>query len=212
MRLLFIPLVFLCIGAIGAVVFDSFFEVPASFDEAIAWLRSYERWAWAIAMAVIIGDVLLPLPSLPALIALGIIYGPFFGGVLGGIAMTLGGVCGFVIARTVGRRAALYLIGEHDVTRAQRFFDRWGIHAVTLGRAIGGPAECAVVFAGIAGMAFPRVLAALMMGGFSASFVNAWLGSLAVERPVLAVILVVSVLGALAYLARRVLWAPPSVN
>jgi uncharacterized membrane protein YdjX (TVP38/TMEM64 family) len=210
-RLLLIPLCFVLLSALAALVLGERLEIPGSFAEAVAWLRSFERWAWAVAMAVIIGDFLLPLPSTPALVSLGIIYGPLLGGLLGGIATTSAGLLAFGLTRALGRRGALALVGEQDLARAQRFYDRWGIYAVALGRAIGGPLEWLVLIAGISGMPFARALAALLAGGFSAAFVTAWLGDLAVDRPALALTLVLVLAVALAWLARRLLaGAPPS--
>jgi membrane protein DedA with SNARE-associated domain len=68
------------------------------------------------------------------------------------------------------------LVGEQDLATAQHFYESWGIYAVTLGRAIGGPAEWLVLIAGILGMKFSRALVVLTIGGFSAAFVTAWLG------------------------------------
>ena len=209
MRLLLIPLLFVLLSAGIFLAVGDRLEVPASFAEAVAWVRSFERWAWAVAMGVIVADFLLPLPSTPALVGLGIIYGPLIGGLLGGLATTLAGLLAFGLTRLLGRRGALFLVGERDLARAERFYERWGIYAVTLGRAIGGPAEWLILIAGISGMAFPRVLAGLIVGGFSAAFVNAWLGDLAVDRPLLAVTLVLVLAVALAWLGRRLLSGAP---
>jgi uncharacterized membrane protein YdjX (TVP38/TMEM64 family) len=204
-RLLLIPLLFILLSALLALVLGDRVELPESFAEAVAWLRSFERWAWAVAMAVIIGDFLLPLPSTPALVTLGIIYGPLLGGVLGGIATTTAGLLAFGLTRALGRRGALYLVGEQDLARAQRFYDRWGVYAVALGRALGGPLEWLVLIAGISGMPALRASVALLVGGFSAAFVTAWLGDLAVDRPALAITLVLALASVLAWLARRAL-------
>jgi membrane-associated protein len=204
-RLLLIPLLFILVSATAAFVLGSRLEIPESFAEAVAWLRSFERWAWAVAMAVIIGDFLLPLPSTPALVCLGIVYGPWLGGLLGGVATTSAGLLAFGTTRALGRRGALYLVGEADLARAQRFYDRWGVYAVALGRALGGPLEWLVLIAGISGMPFARASAALLVGGFSAAFVTASLGDLAVDRPGLAIALVLILALFLAWLARRLL-------
>ena len=207
MRLLLIPLLFVLLSSLIALALGSQIEVPGSFAEAVAWLRSFERWAWAVAMGVIIGDFLLPLPSTPALVTLGIIYGPLLGGLLGGIATTSAGLLAFGVTRALGRRGALFLVGARDLALAQRFYDRWGIYAVVLGRAIGGPAEWLILVAGISRMPFSRVLVALVVGGFSASFVTAWLGDLAVNRPLLAITFVILLAVFLAWLSRRLLSA-----
>ena len=205
MRLLLIPLAFFLVSATAALVLGSRVEIPESFAEAVAWLRSFDRWAWAVAMAVIVGDFLLPLPSTPALVCLGIIYGPWLGGLLGGVATTSAGLLAFGTTRALGRRGALYLVGEQDLARAQRFYDRWGVYAVALGRALGGPLEWLVLIAGISGMPLLRASVALLVGGFSAAFVTAWLGDLAVDRPALAIALVLVLVLTLAWLARRLL-------
>lgn len=207
MRLLLIPLLFISLSGLVALLLGSRLEIPGSFEEAVVWLRSFERWAWLVAMAVILGDFLLPLPSIPAIVTLGIIYGPLLGGLLGGIATTSAGLLGFGLTRALGRRGALFLVGEKDLARAQRFYDRWGVYAVALGRALGGPLEWLVLIAGISRMPFRRVLVALLAGGFSASFVTAWLGDLAVDRPGLAITLVLVLATAIAWLARRLLAA-----
>ncbi len=160
-------------------------------------------------MGLITAAFPLPMPSTPALVGLGIVYGPFVGGLIGGSAATLAGLLAFGLTRSLGQRGALLLVGERDLARAQRFYDQWGIYAVVLGRAIGGPAEWLVLIAGISNMAFSRALGALIVGGFSAAFVNAWLGSLAVVRPVLSLTLVLLLATLLAWLARRTMSASP---
>ncbi len=204
-RLLLIPLLFLLFSSLTLLVFGHRLEVPETFAEAVEWLRSFDRWVWAVAMGVIIGDFLLPLPSTPAIVTLGIVYGPLMGGLLGGIATTIAGLLGFGITRALGRRGAAFLVGEDDLAWAERFYERWGIYAVVLGRAIGGPAEWLILIAGISGMPFPRVLVALIVGGFSASFVTAWLGDLAVDRPYLAITLVILLAVFFAWLSRYLL-------
>ena len=203
MRILLIPLLFVLVSTLLMVALGEHLDVPESFGEAVAWLRSFERWAWLVAMAIIIGDFLLPLPSTPALVGLGIVYGPVAGGLIGGVATTIAGLLAFGLTRSLGERGALRIVGARDLARAQRFYDRWGTYAVVLGRAIGGPAEWLVLIAGISKMPTTRALVALAFGGFSAAFVNAWLGSLAVVRPALSLTLVVALALALAWTARR---------
>ncbi len=209
MRLLLIPLLFVTLSTLAYVVFGDRLEIPESFDEAVAWIRSYERWAWAVAVGVIMGDFLLPLPSTPALVVLGIVYGPLLGGLIGGAATTTAGLMGYGLTRSLGRRGALFIVGERDLARAQRFYDRWGVSAVVLGRAVGGPLEWLILIAGISGMPFRRVLAALLAGGCTAAFVVAWLGDMAVEQPWLALSLVVMLASGLAWLGRRLLAHAP---
>jgi len=44
-----------------------------------AWLSSYGDYAWAAAIALLIADLALPVPTTAVMAALGIIYGPLLG-------------------------------------------------------------------------------------------------------------------------------------
>ncbi|HYC00669.1 MAG TPA: VTT domain-containing protein [Candidatus Limnocylindrales bacterium] len=202
MRLLIIPVFyFLFTGLLWFTIGDRL-DLPESFDEVVPWLRSFQSWAWAVAMAVVIADFLLPMPSTPALIGLGVIYGPWTGGALGGVACTTAGMMGFGLARMLGRRGALWLVDERELAAVERFYSRWGIYAVVFGRAVGGPAEWLVLTAGISGMSWLRALLGVMAGGFAAAFVHAMLGDIAVQRPLLALVIVLTLAGAMALVAR----------
>ncbi|HYC57081.1 MAG TPA: VTT domain-containing protein [Candidatus Binatia bacterium] len=205
MRLLLVPLFyFLFTGALWFTIGERI-DLPESFADVVPWLRSFQGWAWAVAMGVVVADFLLPMPSTPALISLGVIYGPWLGGALGGIACTVAGMLGFGLARLVGRRGALYLAEERELAAVERFYGRWGTYAVVFGPAVGGPAEWLVIAAGLSGMPVTRALVGVMAGGFAAAYVHALFGDLAVERPWLAMggVLVLAVV--LAMLARRMM-------
>lgn len=208
MRLLAIPLLFILVSAAVAFVLGDLDAVPASFAEAVAWLRGHGDWLWLAASAVIIGDFLLPLPSTPALVSLGMVYGPFWGGLIGGIATAVSGLLAFGVTRAIGRRGALFLVGERDLQRAEHFYARWGVSAVVIGRAVGGPLEWLVLIAGISGMPWMRATIALLLGGCASAFATAWLGHVAVDRPILAVALVVAWALAFALIGRWLL--PPA--
>ena len=42
-------------------------------------LRKYESWAWALGIALIWADLVLPVPQTAVIAALGIIYGTLLG-------------------------------------------------------------------------------------------------------------------------------------
>lgn len=207
MRLLIIPALFLLVSAAAAALLGDRIELPANFADTVEWLRGFDQWLWAVAMGAIIGDFLLPLPSTPALVALGIVYGPLWGGVLGGIATTIAGLLSFGITKALGRRGAVFLVGEADLRRAEDFYARWGVSAVVIGRAVGGPLEWLVLIAGIAGMPWGRATVAMLLGGLSSAFATAWLGHLAVDRPMTALALVGALAVCFAAVGRRIL--PP---
>ncbi|OUS00590.1 hypothetical protein A9Q81_10415 [Gammaproteobacteria bacterium 42_54_T18] len=134
-------------------------------------------------------------------------YGPIIGGALGSFGTFLAGIIGFYIARLMGEKGALFLLGENDLERANQFYEKWGFLAVALGRAIGGPAEYLVITAGLTKMSPSKVIAAVLIGGVSSSFCMAYLGSKASDNPYFAVIsavaMVVILLAIFKFLSRK---------
>jgi uncharacterized membrane protein YdjX (TVP38/TMEM64 family) len=55
-------------------------------------LRKYESWAWALGIALIWADLVLPVPQTAVIAALGIIYGTLLGGLLGTLGLITGGL------------------------------------------------------------------------------------------------------------------------
>jgi uncharacterized membrane protein YdjX (TVP38/TMEM64 family) len=186
---LIFPALLFGLSALLVWIFGDDLVFPEEFDDVVVWLRSHGEYAWAVGAGLILADSLLPVPSTPAMFSMGIIYGPLIGGAVCGAASVVAGFVGFGATRLLGRRGALFLVGEKDLERTQAFYRRWGLYAVVFGRAIGGPAEWAVILAGLSKMAVLDVLGALCLGGFASGLVIATLGAMAVTQPLLAVAL-----------------------
>jgi uncharacterized membrane protein YdjX (TVP38/TMEM64 family) len=92
-----------------AVVLASCATVPTSKEanDAVLVLRKYESWAWAVGIALIWADLVLPIPQTAVIAALGIIYGTLFGGLLGSLGLITGGLLGYGLMLTSARRFAL---------------------------------------------------------------------------------------------------------
>ena len=102
----------------------------------------------------------------------------------------------------LGRSVAEKLLGREDLARTERFYDRWGMIAVAIGRAIGGPAEWAVILAGLTKMPFHRVLIAVLLGAYISGGVIATLGAYSVFRPEIALALIVPLVAVLILVTR----------
>ena len=208
MRLLLLPLFFITVGTIFFVFFGDMYPIPESPEDLLATLKSYKDQAWIAAICIIIGDVILPLPSDITIFTLGILYGPIKGGALGSLGTFIAGIIGFYIARLMGEKGALFLLGKNDLARANTFYEKYGFLAVALGRAIGGPAEYLVITAGLTKMSPLKVIPAVFVGGVSSSFCMAYLGSQASSNPYLAVIaavaMVILLLAIFNFLSRKV--------
>ena len=202
MRLLLFPIILFALGGTLAWVFADQLAMPEDYAELVTWLRAQGDYAWAVGLLLILGDALLPVPSAPAMFAMGVIYGPLLGTLISGTAMVLASLIGYGSLKLLGRGAAVRIIGEADLERTERFYERWGMIAVIFGRAIGGPAEWAVIFAGLSNMPFRKVLGAISIGAYVASAVVASLGAMSVFEPVLALAISLAALAAIVLLSR----------
>ncbi|MEZ7981702.1 MAG: VTT domain-containing protein [Myxococcota bacterium] len=202
MRLLLFPIILFALGGTLAWAFADQLAMPEDYAELVTWLRAQGDYAWAVGLLLILGDALLPVPSAPAMFAMGVIYGPLLGTLISGTAMVLASLIGYGSLKLLGRGAAVRIIGEADLERTERFYERWGMIAVIFGRAIGGPAEWAVIFAGLSNMPFRKVLGAISIGAYVASAVVASLGAMSVFEPALALAISLTALAAIVLLSR----------
>src|SRR5512134_2240937 len=81
-------------------------------NDAVLTLRRYESWAWALGIALIWIDLVLPIPQAAVLAALGIIYGTALGGLLGSLGLITSGLLGYVLMLTSARRYLQRFIGR----------------------------------------------------------------------------------------------------
>ena len=55
---------------------------PQDANDAVLMLRKYDTWAWAVGIALIWADLVLPVPQTVVIAALGITYGTVLGGLV----------------------------------------------------------------------------------------------------------------------------------
>ena len=205
MRLLLIILALVLVFAGSWFIFGDRFDLKWQGDEAVIWLRDYGAWAWAVAMGLIVVDLVLPIPATGVMAGLGIIYGPIVGGMLSGVASVIAGAIAYGATRLLGHRAALFLVGEHDLNRAESFFTRAGGYAVALSRPLPLLPEVIACLAGMARMRPTHFFVALCCGSFPSGFIFAGLGSWLEDRAWLGITIGAVVPLLLWPLARRLL-------
>jgi uncharacterized membrane protein YdjX (TVP38/TMEM64 family) len=144
--------------------------------EGVRRLEAYGAWAWLLAIALIVSDLVLPVPGTAVITGLGMIYGPWLGGFIGGVGSVLAGLTAYGGSRWLGARFATWLVGDDDLRRLARFFERRGPLAIALSRWLPILPEALCCLAGISRMRFRVFLAALVIGGLPMSFLFAWLG------------------------------------
>ena len=95
-------------------------------EGAISWLSGYGRYAWLVALGLLISDLVLPMPSTAVMAALGYLYGPVIGGMIGAFGTLLSGCLAYSICRSLGQGAAIKLVGESDLRKGETLFRRYG--------------------------------------------------------------------------------------
>src|SRR5262245_13451360 len=177
--------------AIGvlSLVLASCTTIPTSQEanDAVLTLRAYESWAWALGIALIWADLVLPVPQTAVIAALGIIYGTLLGGVLGSLGLITGGLLGYMLMLTFARRYMHRLVGSRSVHKMESLFDQRGAWAIVLSRSLPYSVPEAMVFlAGLAGMPMGKFIAALTVGSVPTAFVFAAIGAGWADQPILA--------------------------
>ncbi len=156
-------------------------------DGAVRWLQSYGSWAWAAAFGLLAADLFLPLPATAIMAALGFVYGPFLGGLIGGLGSIVSGCLAYAICRALGRSAAIRLVGAKDLAQGEQLFERFGGWLVTLSRWLPLFPEVIACMAGLTRMPWPPFVLALACGSFPMALTFASVGHAGVEHPLLAI-------------------------
>ncbi len=181
---------------------------PQEANDAVLVLRNYGGWAWALGIALIWADLVLPIPQTAVIAALGIIYGSLIGGLLGSLGLITGGLLGYGLMLTAARRFAQRLAGRRSLQKMESLFDRGGAWAIILTRSLPYSVPEAMVFlAGLAGMPMRKFTAALTIGSVPTAFAFAAIGAGWADQPILALavsyVLPILLLPIALYLMRR---------
>jgi uncharacterized membrane protein YdjX (TVP38/TMEM64 family) len=158
--------------------------------ELVDQLRQYGDWAWAVGILLIWADLFLPVPQTVVVAALGIVYGPVLGGVIGAVGLISGSWLGFALTFTSARPFLLRVAGETSLSRMEKLFDRAGAWAIILSRSLPySIPEVLVLVAGLAGMPWRKFLLAVIIGCTPTGFVFAAIGAGWSDQPVVALLI-----------------------
>ena len=150
-------------------------------------LRQYDTWAWALGIALIWADLVLPVPQTVVIAALGIVYGPVLGGLLGSLGLVTSGLLGYALMLTSARRMVKRFASPRSLDRMETLFERAGTWAIVLTRSLPYSIPEAVIFlAGLAGMPLGKFTAAVAVGSVPTAFAFAAIGAGWAEQPILA--------------------------
>lgn len=189
MRLALVIVALVALMLVPVLIFDD--EIDAYFvgEEGLRRLQEYGGWAWLVAIGLIVSDLVLPVPSTAVIAALGMMYGPWLGGLIGGIGSTVAGLVAYGGCRLLGKRVLDVLVGEANLDRLRRFFERYGLWTIALSRWLPLLPEALCCLAGMARMSFGPFLAALACGSVAMGLAFGFLGMTYLDRPVVGLVI-----------------------
>jgi uncharacterized membrane protein YdjX (TVP38/TMEM64 family) len=172
------------------------------------YILSYGLWApVASCFLMVLQALVAPVPSFLITFANGLAFGVFWGWMLSLFGHVLAAAVCFWISRALGRVPVEVLVGRTGLQSADRWFARWGLYAVFVGRLIPGVAFDVISYAaGLTRMRFRSFLIATALGIFPQTFLYSYLGRQAPEYVGLFMVtsaLVVAVVAAVAVVRYR---------
>ena len=151
------------------------FKDPQAMREYIA---AYGPLAPVIsALFMILQSVAAPLPAFLITFANGLLFGVWWGAALSWSSAMLGAALCFFIARYFGRPAVVKLTSESALAASDRFFDRYGRHAVVIARLVPVISFDVISYgSGLTGMGFLGFWIATGIGQLPATILYSYLG------------------------------------
>lgn len=154
-----------------------------SLEGTVAWLEKQESMAWLMGWGLLVSDVILPVPGTVVMSALGWVYGWLWGGLLAAAGSFCAGSTAYGICRLLGERGARFLLGEKDLERGRRWFDKGGGLLVAISRSLPILPEIVACTAGLVGMPWKRFAPALACGCLPMGFIFAAIGAAGKDAP-----------------------------
>jgi uncharacterized membrane protein YdjX (TVP38/TMEM64 family) len=147
------------------------------------YILSFGLWApIASCFLMVLQALVAPVPSFLITFANGLAFGVFWGWMLSLFGHVLAAAVCFWISRSLGRVPVEVLVGKTGLHSADRWFARWGMYAVFVGRLIPGVAFDVISYAaGLTRMRFRNFLIATTLGIFPQTLLYSYLGRQAPE-------------------------------
>ncbi len=151
------------------------FKDPQAMREYIA---AYGPLAPVVsALLMILQSVAAPLPAFLITFANGLLFGVWWGAALSWSSAMLGAALCFFIARYFGRPAVVKLTSESALAVSDRFFERYGKHAVLIARLVPIISFDVISYgSGLTGMRFLGFWLATGIGQLPATILYSYLG------------------------------------
>lgn len=157
----------------------------AELEEAVAYLRGFGGWTVVVVLVLFIVESLLaPLPTWFLMIANGMLFGPWLGGLISFVGVMLGALAAFSVARWLGRRFIRRLVPAPLMDRVDDFSRANGFAVLLVLRLI--PFTSSDIWSYVAGMSRLPVLpflAATAIGDLPGIALFSFVGQGVLENP-----------------------------
>lgn len=150
---------------------------------SVRWLEDAGPWAWAAGLALLVGDLFLPVPGTIVISALGFVYGVMIGGLVASCGLILAGMTGYGVGRMFGEKFARRWLGDGDFDKGKRIFSSGGGWVVAMSRALPILPEVISCTAGLVRMPFGRFMTALVCGSVPMGFIFSAIGNAGHDAP-----------------------------
>jgi len=154
--------------------------VPLLTDPMPA-LKAAGPLAGVIGVALLIADVVLPVPSSLVMIAHGALFGVWIGSLLSVIGTVGCSLAGFAMGRA-GREKVRHFVSDAEYARASRLLDRWGMAGIVATRPVPILAEVMSIIAGTTpAMSWWQIMISSILGALPPAIAYAVAGHMATK-------------------------------
>jgi uncharacterized membrane protein YdjX (TVP38/TMEM64 family) len=171
-----------------------------------SWLSNAGTGGALLIVLLLAADVFLPVPSSLVMVISGAAFGVMWGSALALVGSVAGEWLGFEIVRRFGRAASSRLVGDDELARVNRFFERHGAAAIVVTRPLPIVMETMSIVAGLSRMTRSSFLLASLAGTAPIVVVYAYAGAVSRQvgslLPAVIVLIGVAGLGFVVYRAR----------
>lgn len=156
-------------------------QITGWLQAALDAVREAPWLGGGLIVALLAGDVVLPVPSSIVSTFAGAAFGWRLAALIIWVGMTLGCVAGYLLGASAGRGVALRVVGGGELARAQRLFASIGPVALIVTRAVPVLAEAGTLAAGAARMPFVPFLASTSVANVGVALAYAGIGATAAQ-------------------------------
>jgi uncharacterized membrane protein YdjX (TVP38/TMEM64 family) len=129
-------LTILFMALVAFVFYSSDFSKYGSPEYLRGLILSSGNYGYLIVILVIISSIMVPIPSVPAMMAAGYVYGNLTGSIISFIGINLGSILAFYLVRHLGRPVLEKLVDKHHIKHFNHILHTRGPSAVLIAFAI----------------------------------------------------------------------------